>query len=75
MVAARLWTIYPEHWVNSDGNSICIDGEQLVFERTDSNGYRFSEANAQCTAPSALLNVATEMIRMAQIPIAERLLR
>jgi hypothetical protein len=71
IVAAKLWRIYPQHWVNDD---ICIDGEQLAFERLDAEGYRFSEANAQCTAPEEVIEVARAMIRMAGVRRAEKLL-
>lgn len=64
IASAKLWTIGPEeHWFVKD--DICIDGEQLVFERTDAGGYRFSEANAQCTAPPAVLAVARKMIQLS----------
>ncbi|MGN6819472.1 MAG: hypothetical protein ACTHJR_12450 [Sphingomonas sp.] len=64
IVVAKLWTTGPEeHWVVKD--DICLDGEQLIFERADADGYRFSEANAQCTAPPAVLAVARQMIDLS----------
>ncbi|THD35577.1 MAG: hypothetical protein E7773_10710 [Sphingomonas sp.] len=63
---AKLWTIGPEeHWVFTNPNDICIDGEQMVFERRDASGYRFSEANAQCTAPPAVRDVARAIIELS----------
>jgi len=64
---AKLWTMYPEHWIGGE-NDICVDGEQMVFERADGEGYRFSEANAQCTAPAPLLEVARMMIGISGVP-------
>ncbi|MDB5677500.1 MAG: hypothetical protein JWM94_502 [Sphingomonas bacterium] len=64
IAAANLWSIGPEeHWYVKD--DICLDGEQLAFERLDADGYRFSEANAQCTAPPVLLVVAQTMIELS----------
>jgi hypothetical protein len=66
IVAAKLWTAgTEEHWVFTDGDDICLDGEQLVFERRDADGYRFSEANAQCTATPALLAVARTIMELS----------
>lgn len=69
---ARLWTIYPQFWVMSDPESICIDGMELMFERVDATGYRFAHANAQCTAPDALKRVATTIMTIAGVPHARR---
>lgn len=64
IAAAKLWSLGPEeHW--GSGDEICIDGEQIVFERRDDTGYRFSEANAHCTAPPALLTVARMIIELS----------
>lgn len=66
IAAAQLWKVAPqEHWASKDEVDICLDGEQLVFERVDTLGYRFSEANAQCTAPPALLEVARAFIELS----------
>jgi hypothetical protein len=63
---ARLWNIYPEFYGYGEGGElICIDGMQLIFERVDSNGYRFSTANAQCNAPEAVRRAAAEMIEIS----------
>jgi hypothetical protein len=59
---SRLWRLYPEYWESED---ICVDGVQLIMERATAEGYRFSEANAQCTAPRDYLEVAAQMIDMA----------
>lgn len=66
IVQAKLWSVgSEEHWVFTDEDAICVDGEKLVFERVDADGYRFSEANAQCTAPPALLEVARTMMLLS----------
>ena len=65
--AAKLWQIYPEHWRGGE-DDICVDGEQIVFEKASSQGYRFSEANAQCTAPRALIDAAREFIDISGKP-------
>ena len=65
---ARLWEIYPQFWVMSDPESLCIDGMELMFERVDSSGYRFAHANAQCTAPDALKEVAATIVDIAGVP-------
>jgi hypothetical protein len=58
---ANLWHLYPEFYPMT-GDNICVDGMELIFERADANGYRFSTANAQCTAPGAMLQAAATMI-------------
>jgi hypothetical protein len=60
----RLWHLYPEFWTLAEGE-ICLDGMDLVFERVDARGYRFSTANAQCTAPADIIEVAEQMIEMS----------
>ncbi|MGV3770566.1 MAG: hypothetical protein ACO1NM_11095 [Sphingobium phenoxybenzoativorans] len=73
IIDARLWNVRPqEHWVNDE---ICVDGEQLVFERLNADGYSFSEANAQCTAPPAILDVARSMIELSGAHNVLRLLQ
>jgi hypothetical protein len=62
---SKLWQIYPQHWVNTDPNTICIDGMQVMMERVQDRQYRYSEANAQCDAPDAMLKVAAKMIDLA----------
>ncbi|MFT3724565.1 MAG: hypothetical protein QM773_13385 [Hyphomonadaceae bacterium] len=66
--AADVWQFERGSWqMDPEGgkNVICIDGVQLIFERATKEGYRFSEANAQCTASYKLLRVAEQMITMA----------
>ena len=60
-----LWSISPEHYVLKDGDDICVDGEQLVFERTDARGYRIASANAQCNAPLKVLRIARQIIEIS----------
>jgi hypothetical protein len=71
---ARLWAIHPEFWAFTS-NDICIDGMELIFERVDANGYRFSTANAQCTAPPAMLQLAEQMIELSGQPGIRRWLQ
>src|SRR5207253_5029194 len=47
---ARMFTLFPEFWRSANGDDICVDGMELIFERLDAEGYRFSTANAQCNA-------------------------
>lgn len=68
IAASRLWRTYPEFWVLTDPEAICIHGVELVLERANSDGYRFSAANAQCTAPSDYKAVAAYMITLANEP-------
>jgi hypothetical protein len=61
-----LWTIYPEFWVlKPSSGEICIDGEPIVFERVNAQGYRYSEGNAQCTLAPKQLAVAAKLIQMS----------
>jgi hypothetical protein len=63
---SNLWKTYPEYWVfGKEANEICLDGVELIVERATADGYRFSEGNAQCTAPRSMLLLAAEMIRLA----------
>jgi hypothetical protein len=62
---SKLWQIYPQYWVNTSSGTICIDGVEVIMERVEQRQYRFSEANAQCTAPSSMLKVAAKMIDLA----------
>ena len=73
IAAARMFTLYPEFWESRD--DICLDGMQLTFERVDSNGYRFSTANAQCNAPAAMHRVALILFEIARAPELARSLR
>lgn len=68
---SKLWQIHPQHWVDTDTNSVCVDGVQIVMERVEERQYRFSEANAQCTAPDTMLKVASKMIDLAGLSDSE----
>jgi hypothetical protein len=61
---AGIWKIQPEFWQTPEGE-ICVDGVMMIMERVDARGYRFSEANAQCSAPGPMLNLAAQMIALA----------
>lgn len=73
--AARMFTLYPEFWRSPDGDEICVDGMELIFERVDANGYRFSTANAQCNAPPAMRDAAYILFEIARAPALRRWLR
>lgn len=73
IVKAKLWELFPEFWGSQD--DICVDGEELYFERLNVYGYRISLANAQCTAPRELLEVAKQFLLLAHQPDAIRLLQ
>jgi hypothetical protein len=45
----------------------CIDGLVMIFERVSGEGYRSSQANAQCTAPPALLQAADRWMEIADV--------
>ena len=62
---SALWSIYPEFY-NGDPKDICIDGENIILERVDAKGYRFSTANAQCTAPGEILAIAENIVDLAK---------
>jgi len=61
---SKLWEIYPQYWQSPPGE-ICVDGVEMIMERASAQGYRFSEANTLCTAPSSMLAVAAQMIDIA----------
>ena len=71
IVQSKLWQIYPEHWFDNDPNAACIDGVQVIMERVEDRQYRYSEANAQCTAPDAMLKVAAKMVDLAGLGATE----
>ncbi len=75
IAASRLWRNNPEFWVLTDPDAICIHGVELVLERANAEGYRFSSANAQCTAPSDYKAVAAYMITLANEPVLQGWLR
>lgn len=62
---AALWKSYPEFWVLKDDEAICLDGMQVILERVDARGYKFSESNAQCTTPPPIKAVAKKIIALA----------
>jgi hypothetical protein len=62
---SALWSIYPEFY-NGDPNDICVNGEEIILERVDAKGYRFSTANAQCTAPAEILAIAAMIADLAK---------
>jgi hypothetical protein len=70
---ARLWSSQSQVYGMSD-EYICIDGEEMAFERANADGYRVAAANAQCGAPSELLAVARKIIELAGAKRALRLL-
>lgn len=74
ITGAQLWK-WPRQGWRMDPNDICIDGEELLFERVDASGYRAAAANAQCTAPGAVLAVAQKMIDLSGVYRASMLLR
>lgn len=69
-----LWRQPRQGWSMSE-DDICLDGEEMLFERIDLNGYRAAAANAQCTAPGDLLLVAQRIIELAGERRALELLR
>jgi hypothetical protein len=64
IAGSKIWNLYPEFW-QAPKDSICIDGVEIVLERATPAGYRYSEANAQCTAPQSMLKIAGQMVAMA----------
>ncbi len=72
---AELWEISPQFWQFRDPkDGICIDGEEMTFERRDGAGYRVAQANAQCEAPCILVLAAQKFITLAGEVPALRLL-
>lgn len=63
-----LWQTYPEHWVPRDSDAICVDGVEVILERINPDGYRFSEANIQCAVSRGFLAVAEELVAIAGTP-------
>jgi hypothetical protein len=68
---AKLWSIYPQFYVG-DSKEICLDGETVVLEKVDRDGYRYAEGNAQCTLGPAQRAVAAKLLDMAHHPELER---
>ena len=75
MADAALWTYFPEFWASKNSDEICLDGNQLVFERANRDGYRISLANAQCTTTPKLRAVAEKFIEIAHADSARELLK
>jgi len=73
--AAHMFTLYPEFWQSRNANEICVDGMELIFERVDAVGYRFSTANAQCNASAAMRDVALILFEIARAPELRQWLR
>ena len=60
-----LWQTYPEYWVFTNPDDLCIDGVVLALERVNADGYRISQANAQCTAPPAYRAIVAHMMNIS----------
>jgi hypothetical protein len=61
-------------WQISD-DVICLDGEEVLIERVDADGYRAAGANAPCTAPPEFLLVARQIVEFADADNAMSLLQ
>src|SRR5690606_625905 len=61
-------------WVTPD-DVICIDGEEVLIERVDANGYRAAGAHAQCAAPMEFLRAARQIVEFADADDAMSLLQ
>jgi hypothetical protein len=72
---AKLWRIYPQFFVLDDPKGFCIDGETIVFEKVDAEGYRYAEGNAQCTLDPTQRAVAAKLMAMAHHPELQNLLK
>ncbi len=53
---AKLFRFYPEVW-DQDGEVICFDGLELVFERENEQGHGLSFANDPCTATEQMVEI------------------
>jgi hypothetical protein len=63
---AGLWSVYPEFRRRPlPENEICLDGENVIFEKADDAGYRYSEGNAQCDLGERQIAVAAKMLELA----------
>jgi|GEM_PF-6962849 len=60
---ARLWETAQQFW-RMDDDAICVDGEEMIFERRDISGYRVAQANAQCEAPGAVVLAARTIFEL-----------
>ena len=71
-----IWQDTVEHWVVAQNPSggfdyVCIDGVNVILERTTAAGYRFSQAIVQCAAPPAFIDIAAEIIDIANLGTTE----
>ena len=62
-----LWGAHPEFWVFKNENDICLDGMEVLLERLDADGYRFSNANTSCTSPAGMNRLAEKMVELAHL--------
>lgn len=62
---AAIFKFYPEFWVSTDKDSICIDGIQLVMELLDATGHKISVSNTPCTAPAKVRAIASKFVEIA----------
>lgn len=62
-----------QSWTLSE-DTICLDGEEVLIELADADGYRAAGANAQCTAPRGFTMVAEQILDLAGANDAKRLL-
>jgi len=62
---ARLWETSPQFW-RTDDDAICVDGEEMIFERLITSGYSVAQANAHCEAPGAIVLVARTIFELAR---------
>lgn len=65
--ASGLWTKYPEFWVSTDADEMCLDGMEALMERRDNRGCRFSHGNTSCTSPPGMGRLAEKMIVLARL--------
>lgn len=65
-LSPRLFQHYPEFWESSNPGEICIDGVAVVLERLNADGYKLSEANVSCAAPTEFVALVQELIRLSR---------
>ena len=61
----QILTAPRQGWTLTDDEAMCLDGEEVLIEAVDAQGYRAAGANAQCTAPAGLLDVAAKIIQLS----------
>lgn len=71
---AELWTHFPEFWGAKNGE-ICLDGNELIFEKFDSKGYGYSHANWPCNFTFELIEAAKLYIEIFNADDARLLLK